>query len=104
MGLFTKDRTTLAEGLEKYGKGLSDFADAQQRANDEAAAKRKHEAKMQKLALEQEKEAKDRAENAYRASEYTEIANEGTAEAYRKLFYALFTERKREYDNSSFAS
>lgn len=99
MGLFTKDKVTFAEGLEKYGKGLSDFADAQQRANDEAAAARKHEAKMQRLAQEQEKESKDRAENAYRASEYTEIANEGTAEAYRRLFYALFTEKNRQFNN-----
>ena len=99
MGLFTDKKPTLAEGLEKYGKGLQALADAQERATWEAEDARKQEAKMQKLAAKQEKEMKDRAENAERAAEYSGIAQEGTAEAYRKLFHAYFTEQSRQDDN-----
>ena len=99
MGLFTEKKPTLAEGLEKYGKGLQALADAQERANWEAEDKRKQEAKMQKLAAKQEKDFKDRAENAERAAEYSGIAQEGTADAYRKLFHAYYTERRRQDDN-----
>lgn len=101
MGLLTGKKPTLAEGLEKYGRGLEALADAQQRATWEAEDARKQEAKMQKLAAKQEKDFKDRAENAERAAEYSGIAQEGTAEAYRKLFHAYFTEKRRESDNYS---
>ncbi len=99
MGLFKEDKPTLAEGLKHYSEGLKKFADAQQMANYEASEARKHEAKMQKRAEKHEKDLKDRAENAERATEYSAIAQEGTAEAYRKLYHAHFTEENRQAEN-----
>lgn len=99
MGLFSEKKPTMAEGLEKYGKGLEAYADAQRLAALNEQDARKQEAKMQKLAAKQEKDLKDRAENAARATEYSGIAQEGTAEAYRKLYHAYFTEQSRQTDN-----
>lgn len=106
MGFFTDDKPTLLDELKENVKILDaqvelkkTEAEAQQRAIEEAAKARKHEAKMQKLAEKQEKDSKDRAENAERATEYSAIAQEGTAEAYRKLYHAHFTEENRQAEN-----
>ena len=110
MGFFTEDKPTLAEGLRDYGEGLKKYADAQRLATYEAEDARKHEAKMQKRAEKHEKDLKERAEkhekdlkeraeNSERATEYSAVAQEGTAEAYRKLYHAHFTEVNRQVKN-----
>lgn len=103
MGLFKKDKPTLAESLMEEAKALKEQNKAVvQKAKEERWAqqdKLDHEKEMRKMELEAQEKKREIEANTQKAEEFKSLGNEGTIDAYKKLYAAHGNEQKRDLQN-----
>lgn len=102
MGLFEK-KPTLADGLMAQGKAINKLAEAEETKAREARwaeeDRLKHEKKMKEMEIEAQERKMQMEVTAQKAAEFQSLGNEGTVDAYRKLFFARSGEQKRKNEN-----
>lgn len=104
MGILKK-KPTLAEGLVKQAEALEKQADAiESKALNERWAEEerlKHEKKMKKMEIEAQEKMANMEAYSQKAVEIQSLGNEGTVDAYRKLYASRNTEQSRNIQNRS---
>ncbi len=82
MGLFKKDKPTLAESIMEEAKALKEQNKAiENKARQERWAqqdKLDHEKEMRKMELEAQEKMREKEANAQKAEEFKSLGNEGT--------------------------
>ena len=98
MGLFKKT-TPWSEALKEYSNSINNLAEAEQAKASETRRAVEHEENMKKMEIEAQERKMQMELNAQKAEKFQSLGNEGTADAYRKLFSARSGENKQRDEN-----